>query len=122
MKKIIAVLIVLLGVTFSGCSIIDGMDKSGDTYYVKITAEGKKENLEKEGGGTYIDYRYQIKGYNAEGKEQDLDFYANKDRSLKLNAYLKVTYQAKKGKEPQVTSWEEVDKADVPEKAAAILK
>ena len=45
---------------------------------------------------------------------KELDFNANKDRPLRREAFLKVTWNKKKG----VTSYEEVQQKDLPKKAA----
>lgn len=60
-----------------------------------------------------MQYNYNLPGYNKEGEKKDLEFAAFKDRPLKMNAYLKVTWNKNKG----VTSYEEVKGSEVPEKA-----
>lgn len=52
-------------------------------------------------------------GYTKEGKEKELDFKGQLTRPLRKGAYLKITWNKNKG----VTSYEEVEKKDVPKTA-----
>ncbi|HAJ55563.1 MAG TPA: amino acid ABC transporter ATP-binding protein, partial [Lactobacillus sp.] len=52
------------------------------------------------------------------GGLQQLKFNANRDRPLRKNAFLKVTYNDKKG----VTSWESISRSQVPKAALAKLE
>lgn len=54
-----------------------------------------------------------LPGYTKEGKEKELDFNGQLTRPLRKGAYLKITWNKKKG----VTSYEEVEKKDVPKTA-----
>lgn len=54
-----------------------------------------------------------LPGYTKEGKEKELDFKGQLTRPLRKGAYLKITWNKNKG----VTSYEEVEKKDVPKTA-----
>ena len=68
-------------------------------------------------GNKYTIYAYDLPGYDEKGSLQQLKFNANQDRPLKMNAYLKVIYNDKKG----VTDWQRVPRAEVPKAALAKL-
>ncbi|MGC3347895.1 YxeA family protein, partial [Enterococcus faecium] len=55
-------------------------------------------------------YRYILPGYTTEGKEKELDIKGQLTRPLRKGAYLKITWNKNIG----VTSYEEVEKKDVP--------
>ena len=91
----------------------------GDPYYVQITTDGEKFTYKADNGQSFTDYRYQLTGYDENGKERALDFNANRDRPLRKSAYLRVSYNTKK---QEVTQWEEVQKEAIPAKALAKLE
>lgn len=53
-------------------------------------------------------YTYKLVGYNKEGKESELEFFAQKN--LRKDAFLLVYYSEEKG----IKSWEEVKKDKLP--------
>ncbi len=63
-----------------------------------------------DGGQEIISYRYELPGFNKEGKEKTMDFNGFQERPLRKGAYLKVTWNKNKG----VTSYEEVQAKDIP--------
>lgn len=119
MKKFLIGVVVAIALLFGGFKVAQGALMGGTEYYVQITTDGTKIDGKYDSGETYVDYEYQLKGYDKNGNEQDVTFKANKDRPLRKNAYLAVTYNAKK---ETVTTWTEVAEKDVPEKAMSHLK
>ncbi|MGM0175513.1 YxeA family protein [Enterococcus sp. DIV0800] len=117
MKKILIGLVSLIVIGFVGLQIADKVMSSGDAYYVQITNDGEKYNGEDSNGNPYVDYKYALPGYDEEGHEKKLDFNASKDRPLRREAFLKVTWNKNKG----VTSYEEVQQKQLPKKAAEKL-
>lgn len=109
---------VLLMAVFGTYKIIEANVMGGESYYVQITTDGEKLDEKDDNGESYVDYRYQLTGYDEAGHERLLDFKANRARPLRKEAYLKVVYNPKKG---VVTQWEEVKKDEVPQKAAVHL-
>ncbi len=89
----------------------------GTTYYTKITNAGQQATDHDQDGNKYTIYAYDLPGYDEKGSLQQLKFNANQDRPLKMNAYLKVIYNDKKG----VTDWQRVPRAEVPKAALAKL-
>lgn len=117
MKKFLIGLVSLIVIGFVGLQIADKVMSSGDAYYVQITTDGEKINGKDDSGNTYVDYKYVLPGYDKEGHEKKLDFNASKDRPLRREAFLKVTWNKNKG----VTSYEEVQQKQLPKKAAEKL-
>ncbi|AQP53612.1 hypothetical protein CBF34_00690 [Vagococcus penaei] len=89
----------------------------GTYYYTQVINEGKQIDMFKEDGTPMgDDYEYNQLGYDKDGQSKELEFHANKQRPLKLKAYLKLKINPNKGN----LSWEEVTEKDVP--AAALKK
>lgn len=96
-----------------GLRIADKMIMGGDSYYVQITNDGEKE-ADKDGRDEVtIKYKYTLSGYDKSGSEKTLKFYGQQPRPLRKGAYLKVTWNERKG----VTSYEEVKQKDLPKLA-----
>ncbi|GAA2916461.1 YxeA family protein [Enterococcus pseudoavium] len=117
MKKFLIGLVSLIAIAFVGLQIVDKVVKGGDTYYLQITTDGERVDGKDSTGNPYVDYKYSLPGYDDEGHQKQLDFNAAKDRPLRKEAFLKVTWNKKKG----VTSYEEVQPKQVPKKAAEKL-
>jgi uncharacterized protein (TIGR01655 family) len=115
MKKLLIGLVAAVVVVVGGYKIFESMYYGGSTYYTQITTDGQKFTTKDDKGNHYIDYKYTLTGYDDQGSAQKLDFNANKERPLRRNAYLKLTYNKNKG----VTKWEAVTKTAVPKKALA---
>lgn len=113
MKKFLIILLSIVAIGFIGLKTAEHFIMGGESYYVKITTEGEYEEGKSDSGVKIVQYNYNLPGYNQEGEKKDLEFAAFKDRPLKMNAYLKVTWNKNKG----VTSYEEVKGSEVPEKA-----
>ena len=43
----------------------------GESYYVQITTDGEKQVDHADGGQEIISYRYELPGFNKEGKENN---------------------------------------------------
>ncbi|MBC2320895.1 YxeA family protein [Listeria booriae] len=118
MKKLfislIVIIIIIGGVAIAG-RFINFHRLGADTYYVKITQDPKITSERASDGSTFTEYHYNLPGYDEDGKEKDMEFFAQKN--LRKDAYLEVFWKKDRG----VTSYEEVKKADIPKKAAEKL-
>lgn len=117
MKKFLIGLVSVIVIAFVGLQIADKVVKAGDEYYVQITTDGQRVDGKDDSDNTYVDYKYSLPGYDKDGNKKELDFNAAKDRPLRREAFLKVTWNKKKG----VTSYEEVQQKQIPKKAAEKL-
>ncbi|WP_108307542.1 YxeA family protein [Metalysinibacillus jejuensis] len=115
MKKLIGVAVFLGIIVIGGLAILRFVDFNqlgAQTYYVQITDDGKVEKTTIDTGEVFETYWYNdYKIYNDKGESQVVNFSAQKN--LRQGAYLKVYYKDNKG----ITSYEEVQEADVPAKA-----
>lgn len=118
MKKFWIGLGILVFVLFAGLQVAQVVIMGGDSYYVQITTDGEKVAAKDDQGNPLNEYKYELPGYDKDAKKKNLEFLAIKDRPLKKEAYLKVTWNKSKG----VTSYEEVQKNDIPEKALKQLE
>ncbi|MFN2747294.1 MULTISPECIES: YxeA family protein [unclassified Bacillus (in: firmicutes)] len=101
-------LMIAFAAVLTGCNL----NRLGtDQYYVQIAGDGKEEISKADDGKEYRIFNYQLAGFDEEGKEKTMTFTA--DKNLKKGAFLRVYDSKKKG----VTSWEEVDKEDIPDLA-----
>ncbi|MFB5545234.1 MULTISPECIES: YxeA family protein [Bacillus cereus group] len=110
LKKIILLLSILT--VFSSMLVGCNLNRIGtEKYYVQITVDGKEE-VAKSSDGKIMgkNYTYKLVGFDKEGKEKELEFFAQKN--LRKDAFLLVYYSEEKG----VKSWEEVKKDDLPAK------
>lgn len=114
MKKTLGLLIGLIAVmtVLAACNTQNLQTIGTDPYYVQVIDGGKEIETSYESR-----YEYQLKGFDEEGHPQMLLFTAN--HQLAEGAYLTVYYKAKK---EEVIYYEEVEEADVPEKALKALQ
>ncbi|WP_179396312.1 YxeA family protein [Lacticaseibacillus absianus] len=117
MRKLLIGLVLTVAVAFGGIKLYEVTNYGGTAYYTRITTAGTKVTQRADDGSTWTDYRYSQRGYDEAGHARMLKFNGNKTRPLRRGAYLKLTYNAKKG----VTRWEAVSDVDVPAKALARL-
>ncbi|MBO0453936.1 MULTISPECIES: YxeA family protein [Enterococcus] len=117
MKKFLIGFISLIVIALVGLQIADKVVKGGDDYYVQVTTDGERIDGKDSSGNPYVDYKYSLPGYDKDGTKKQLEFNAAKDRPLRREAFLKVTWNKKKG----VTSYEEVQQKQLPKKAAEKL-
>lgn len=111
-KKLIALLIVL-GIFLGGSFIAYDYFYGGATYYTKITTNGEKEVDSADNDMDVSIYVYDQNAYNAQGEEKAVTLREARERPLKMDAYLKLKVNSRKG----VISWEEVTASQVPDKA-----
>lgn len=111
-KKIMIAFFAVILLAFGGYKLIEAYFFSGEDYYVQVTTDGKKEVFSAS-GTSLVDYQYSLTGYNDEGSAKKLSFSTVQEQPLRKMAYLKVTYNDKKG----VTSYQEVKASALPEKA-----
>lgn len=118
MKKVIGGILVVIALAGSFI-LYQKFSQNGDAYYVQITTDGERFEDKAKDGSTIVDYKYELPAFDKDGQEFDLNFRANKDRPLRKNAYLKVTYNKKR---EIVTKWEEVKETEIPKGALAHLQ
>ena len=85
-------------------------------YYIQITTDGESEVTVIDTGEKMERFSYQLPAYNEQGDMKEMTFTSHKN--LRRDAYLKLFYKESKG----VTSYEEVQENDIPEKALEQLK
>ncbi|MFT4497680.1 YxeA family protein [Bacillus cereus] len=119
MKKFIiitALFIVGLGAfLLKGGAMVDRINPlvEMDDYYTVVKTDG--EHLGQDSVRTDKEsYEYKFKGYNSDGKEQDITITVTK--KLRHDAYLKVTAKGENGK-----SWIEVQANEIPAPAKTKL-
>ncbi|MGX7245715.1 YxeA family protein [Enterococcus quebecensis] len=112
MKKI---LIYILPFVLLTAGIWFGYDYyyGGKTYYTRVntpdgTKTGKFSNGEK-----YTEYDYTQTAFNSKGEKNVQTLREIRDKPLRINAYLKLKVNPRKG----VLSWEEIPEENVPKKA-----
>ncbi|MDR0268800.1 YxeA family protein [Paenibacillus sp.] len=86
-----------------------------DSYYVQIQDSGKEIEGKSDSGEIFTYYEYTMKGFNEDGKEKTFTFTAQKD--LRKQAYLQVYL-----KDDKVTSYQEVQANELPEKTKQKLE
>lgn len=80
-----------------------------DQYYVQINVDGKEVKEKVEDGKPYTRYKYELAGFDENGKEKIMKFDASKN--LRKEAFLRVYHNGK-----GVLAWEEVKKEELPKK------
>lgn len=118
MKKVLIGLAVVVLAVFGGLQLAQKIVMGGDSYYVQVTTNGEKSTSQDSNGTIVNEYAYALTGYDEDGQSKALSFTAYQDRPLRKEAYLKITWNEKKG----VTSYEEVQASDIPSKALDQLK
>lgn len=120
LKKIVGSLvavILMLGIVGYGLVKIDFNRLNKDVYYLQIKEDGVLEKTTLENGEVMKRYNYELHAINDEGKEEELSFSAHKN--LKKLAYLKMYV---KKDTTSVTSYDEVNKEDIPVNALEKIK
>ena len=114
MKKIIVITVLLcIGMgafLFKGGVMVDRLNPlvKIDDYYTVVKSDDKHSGKNSES------FEYKFKGYNKDGKEQDITIEVSK--KLRQGAYLKVISKGENGK-----SWAEVQPNDIPNSAKSKL-
>jgi uncharacterized protein (TIGR01655 family) len=88
----------------------------GEDYYTQITTSGQKGTSQSSSGEVMTLYTYHQKAYNKKGAEKVEKLSEYREKPLKMNAYLKLKVNKRKG----VLSWVEVTEKEIP--AAALKK
>lgn len=113
MKELFAAVIVtalIIGVFFVLKNV--NVNRLGaDSYYLQITESGNEIEGKISTGDVIIRYEYALPAFNEEGNEKALTFRSR--HVLRQNAYLELFLKDGKG----ITSYREVKKKEVPEKA-----
>ncbi|EOH89678.1 YxeA family protein [Enterococcus villorum] len=112
MKKLIS-LLVILAVFIGGSFVAYHYFYGGTAYYTKITTLGTRENEKDDESHDTTHYIYNQTAYNKDGESKQVVLSEFREKPLKLNAYLKLKVNPRKG----VISWEEVSHDEVPKKA-----
>ncbi|WP_430534561.1 YxeA family protein [Listeria rocourtiae] len=115
MKKLmltLIIIVIIIGGAMLTMRFVNFNRVGADTYYVKITTDGKVTKGQASDGKSYTNYNYSLQSYNENGEEKQLELIAQKN--LRKGAYLEVFVKEDKG----VTSYEEIKQKDVPKKAA----
>lgn len=113
MKKILIGFLTIVVVAIVGAKVADQVVMGGTDYYVQVTTDGKRIEAKDSSGRMYLEFAYELPGFDKKGNQKQLEFSAIKDRPLRKDAYLKVTWNKNKG----VTSYEEVKKQEIPQAA-----
>lgn len=113
MKKFLIGIVLIAVLAFGGLKITEKIVQGGDDYYVKITDKGNKNTDRTDDGEPIISYDYALTGVDKSGQKKKMHFTAYKNRPLIQRAYLKVTWNQKKG----VTSYKQIKENDIPTKA-----
>ncbi|MBM7585490.1 uncharacterized protein (TIGR01655 family) [Bacillus pakistanensis] len=119
MKKVIISCTAIAAILIGGLVFIQNVNLNrlgADQYYVQIEGQGKKIEDKSDTGQKYVSYEYELPAFDQEGKPKTLTFTANKQ--LREKAYLSLFVKDGKG----VTSYQEVTKEELPEKAKDKLK
>lgn len=112
MKKVLKIIVPLL-LVFTITWFVYNYYFGGKAYYTKIETVGEESTDIASNGEQYKQYIYTQVAFDADGNKTTQKLYEVRDTPLKMNAYLKIKVNAKKG----VLSWNEVTKEEVPEKA-----
>lgn len=112
---IVALLVIIVG-SLAVFRFVDFNQMGAEKYYVQITGDGRVEEHKLDTGEIVKTYWYSLPAYDVNGLEKTFDFSAQKN--LRQDAYLMLFAKDSKG----VTSYEEVQLADIPEKAQKQLE
>lgn len=114
MKKLIISGAAIAAILLGGLLFIQNVNMNrlgADEYYTQIEGQGKKIEGKSDSGQIYVSYEYKLPAFDKDGQEKTLTFTSNKQ--LREKAYLDLF--VKEGK--NVTSYQEVTKEEIPEKA-----
>lgn len=119
MKKVLIVIGIIILIGIGSLVYVYQHSYTGDYYYTKVVNEGEKKIEKIDTGEKIASYDYTLKSVDEKGDSKTLSFSAiDRDKPLKMNAYLKLEYNNIKG----VLNWEEVKKEEVPKEAMNVLK
>ncbi|WP_282936084.1 YxeA family protein [Paenibacillus sp. RC67] len=119
MKKIIISIIVIAALAVGGLFLLQNVNLNRlgtDVYYTQIQGQGKKLEDKIDSGEILVRYEYELPAFDKNGQQKTLKFSAPK--LLREKAYLSLFVKEEKN----VTSYQEVTKAELPAKASQYLK
>lgn len=113
MKKLIAaiVFIAIIAGLILGFRNVNLNRLGADSYYVQITDSGDKIEDKINTGEVMIRYEYTLPAFDKKGNEKELTFTSGHE--MRKDAYINLFWKEGRG----VTSYEEVQKEEIPEKA-----
>ena len=85
----------------------------GKDYYTRVGEPIEVKTGKFSNGEKYTEYNYTHTAFNKQGEKTVQKTYEIRDKPLRINAYLKLKVNPRKG----VLSWEEVSEKSVPKKA-----
>lgn len=119
MKKSIITVGIVLVIIVGGLLFLQNVNINrlgADEYYTQINGDGNKIEDKSSEGTIYVSYEYELAAYDKDGDQTTLTFTANKQ--LRENAYLLLFVKDGKG----VTSYQEVNAEELPDKAVEMLE
>ncbi|EOH99145.1 hypothetical protein UAY_01922 [Enterococcus moraviensis ATCC BAA-383] len=87
----------------------------GKDYYTRVGAPDEVKAGKFSNGEKYTEYIYTQNAFNSKGEKTVQKTHEIRDAPLRINAYLKLKVNPRKG----VLSWEEVSEKDIPKQALA---
>lgn len=85
----------------------------GKEYYTRVGTPDEVKSGKFDNGEKYTEYDYTQTAFNKQGEKNVQSLKEIRDKPLRINAYLKLKVNPRKG----VISWEEVPENVVPKKA-----
>ncbi|MEH6944066.1 YxeA family protein [Bacillus sp. JJ722] len=119
MKKFLIIIGIVFSIGVVGILLLTKVDfnrMNANHYYLQITEDGVPHEKKLSNGEIMTTYSYKLNATNDEGKSKTLEF--NAQKNLRKDAYLKMYVK----KENEVSSYDEVQFKDIPEKAQEKLK
>ncbi|WP_342508178.1 YxeA family protein [Sporosarcina sp. FSL K6-2383] len=118
MKKLIVTIVVIAVIVglILGLRNINPNRLGADSYYIQITDSGDTIEDKISTGEVMIRYEYTLPAFDKKGNKKELTFTSGHE--LRKDAYINLFWKENKG----VTSYQEVQKEDIPEKALNELK
>ncbi|WP_028551653.1 YxeA family protein [Paenibacillus sp. UNC451MF] len=119
MKKIFISCIVIAALLVAGMFLFQNVNLNRlgtDVYYIQIQGQGKKLEYKMDSGEIVVRFEYELPAFDKNGGQKTLKFSAPKP--LRERAYLSLFVKEGRG----VTSYQEVTKEKLPEKASQKLQ
>ena len=119
MKKTIISCLIIVAILLGGLVIIQNVNFNrlgADEFYTQINGEGTKIESKSDNGQKFVRYEYQLPAFDKGGEQKILTFTSQKQ--LREQAYLILFVKDEKG----VTSYQEVEKKELPEKVSGKFK
>ncbi|KPV58597.1 membrane protein [Paenibacillus sp. A3] len=119
MKKIIISCIVIAALLLGGLFFLQNVNLNRlgtDVYYTQIQGQGKKLEDKLDNGEIMVRFEYELPAFDKNGQQKTFKFSAPKQ--LREKAYLSLFVKDGKG----VTSYQEVTKEELPQKASQQLQ